>query len=181
MKTPQFEQRLAALYDTAKKGKEAAKAQLQAAELACEHAEDQETAERMKVEAKRAYTAALTDADAMLNAARSSLRAELAEDVRKRSLADPDAVVPAALTLLGSGVLTSGDMAAMADRYRENPTMLRLIVPYVRRAMCAASGARDHAEHDALERVIDACQGYLNADLTAFDKLDEKLSGEMNS
>ena len=98
MKTPQFEQRLAALYDTAEKEKEAAKAQIQAAELACEHAEDQETAERMKTEAKRAYTAALTDADAMLNAARSSLRAELIEDVRKRSLADPDAVIPAAVS-----------------------------------------------------------------------------------
>jgi len=176
-----FEQRLTSLYDTAKKERATALTQLQEAKKVCRSMEDKKAAEATEQEAKRAYTAAITDADAVLNAARASLRAELAEDVRMRSLADPEAVVPAALTLLGSGILTSGDMVAMADRYRESPTMLRLIMPYVRRAMCAASSDRDHAEHDALEQVIERCQSYLNADLIAFDELDKKLSSERKS
>ena len=173
-----FEQRLTALYDTAKKQKSAALAQLQKAKKACQAMEDKAAAEAACTAAERAYSAAVTDADATLNAGRAALRAELKADIHKRSLANPDDVVPAAITLLDSDILTADDLLALADRYSDNFTMIRLIMPRARQAMCTANTTRDHAERDALDQVIDRCLGYLNADLIAFDRLDAKLAGE---
>ena len=173
-----FEQRLTALYDTAKKQKSAALAQLQKAKKACQAMEDKAAAEAACTAAERAYSAAVTDADATLNAGRAALRAELKADIHKRSLANPDDVVPAAITLLDSDILTADDLLALADRYSGNFTTLRLIMPRARQAMCTANTTRDHNERDALDRVIDKCLGYLNADLIAFDRLDAELAGE---
>lgn len=173
-----FEQRLTALYDTAKKQKSAALAQFQKAKKACQAMEDKAAAEAACTAAERVYSAAITDADATLNAARTALRAELKEDIHKRSLADPNDVIPATITLLDSDVLVADDLLALADQYSDNPTMLRLIMPRARQAMCTANTTRDHNERDALDRVIDKCLGYLNADLIAFDRLDAELAGE---
>lgn len=173
-----FEQRLTALYDIAKKQKAAALAQLQKAKKAYQTMEDKAAAEAACTAAERAYSAAVTDADATLNAGRAALRAELKADIHKRSLANPDDVVPAAITLLDSDILTADDLLALADQYSDNPTMLRLIMPRARQAMCTANTTRDHNERDALDRVIDKCLGYLNADLIAFDRLDAELAGE---
>lgn len=173
-----FEQRLTALYDTAKKQKSAALTQLQKAKKACQAMEDRAAAEAACTAAERAYSAAVANADAILNAGRAALRAEVKADIHKRSLANPDDVVPAAITLLDSDVLVADDLMALADRFATNFTMLRLILPRARQAMCTANTTRDHAERDALDRVIDKCLGYLNADLIAFDRLDTKLTGE---
>ena len=80
--------------------------------------------------------------------------------------------------LLDSDILTADDLLALADQYSDKPTMLRLIMPRARQAMCTANTTRDHNERDALDRVIDKCLGYLNADLIAFDRLDAELAGE---
>lgn len=173
-----FEQRLTALYDTAKKQKAAALAQLQKAKKACREMEDKAAAEAACTAAERAYSAAVTDADATLGADRSTLRAELKADIHARSLANPDDVVPAAITLLDSDILIADDLLALADRYATNPTMLKLVMSCARQAVFASSVARDHAEQDALELVIERCLGYLNADLIAFDRLAEELAGE---
>ena len=173
-----FEQRLTALFDTAKKQKAAALAQLQKAKKSSKELRDKDAAEAACTAAERAYSAAVTDADATLNAGRAALRMELKADIHKRSLADPDSVVPAAITLLGSGIMTADDLMALADRYASNATMLKLVVSCARQAVFASSVARDHAEQDALDRVIDKCLGYLNADLIAFDRLDSELAGE---
>lgn len=173
-----FAQRLTALYDTAKKQKAAALAQLQKAKKSSKELNDKDAAEAACTAAERAYSAAVTDADATLNAGRTALRAELKEDIRVRSLANPDDVVPAAITLLDSDILTADDLLALADQYSDKPTMLRLIMPRARQAMCTANTTRDHNERDALDRVIDKCLGYLNADLIAFDHMDAKLAGE---
>lgn len=173
-----FAQRLTALYDTAKKQKSAALAQLQKAKKACQAMEDKAAAEAACTAAERAYSAAVTDAGAILNAGRAALRAELKEDIHKRSLANPDDVVPAAITLLDSDILTADDLLALADQYSDKPTMLRLIMPRARQAMCTANTTRDHNERDALDRVIDKCLGYLNADLITFDRLDAELACE---
>lgn len=173
-----FTQRLTALYDTGKTQKSAALAQLQKAKKACQTMEDKAAAEAACAAAERVYSAAVVDADAILNAGRSALRAELKADIHTRSLANPNDVVPAAITLLDSDVLVADDLMALADRYATNFTMLRLIMPRARQAMCTANTARDHAERDALNRVIDKCQSYLNADLIAFDRLDAELAGE---
>lgn len=173
-----FTQRLTALYDTAKKQKSAALAQLQKAKKACQTMEDKAEAEAACAAAERAYSAAVTDANATLNAARSTLRMELKEDIHTRSLANPNDVVPAAITLLDSDIMTADDLLALADRYATNFTMLRLIMPRARQAMCTANTTRDYNERDALDQVIDKCLGYLNADLIAFDRLDAELAGE---
>ena len=103
---------------------------------------------------------------------------ELKEAVQKQMIVNPSDVIPAAITLLDSDVLTADDLLALADRYSDNFTMIRLIMPRARQAMCTANTTRDHAERDALDQVIDRCLGYLNADLIAFDRLDAKLAGE---
>lgn len=178
MSTTNFDQRLTALYDTAKNRRIRALAQLQKAKKASKAMEDKDAAEAACTAAERAYSAAVTDAGAILNAGRAALRAELKEDIHKRSLANPDDVVPAAITLLDSDILTADDLLALADQYSDKPTMLRLIMPRARQAMCTANTTRDHNERDALDRVIDKCLGYLNADLIAFDRLDAELAGE---
>lgn len=173
-----FEQRLTALYDTAKKQKSAALAQLQKAKKACQAMEDKAAAEAACTAAERAYSAAVTDASAILNVGRAALRAEVKADIHTRSLVNPSDVIPAAITLLDSDILTADDLLALADRYATNFTMLRLIMPRARQAMCTANTTRDHNERDALDRVIDKCLGYLNADLITFDRLDAELAGE---
>lgn len=173
-----FEQRLTALYDTAKVAKAAALTRLQKAKMAAGKIEDKAAAEAACTAAERAYSAAVTDAGTILNAGRAALRVELKADVHKRSLVNPGDVISAAITLLDSGIMTADDLLALADRYNDNPTMLRLIMPRARQAMCAANTTRDHAERDALDQVIDRCLGYLNADLIAFDRLDAELAGE---
>ena len=173
-----FEQRLTALYDTAKKQKSTALAQLQKAKKSCQAMKDKDAAEAACTAAERAYSAAVTDTDATLNTSRAALRMELKADIHKRSLANPGDVISAAITLLDSGIMTADDLLALADRYNDNPTMLRLIMPRARQAMCTANTTRDHAERDALDQVIDRCLGYLNADLIAFDRLDAELAGE---
>lgn len=173
-----FEQRLTALYDTAKKQKDSALAQRQKAKKASKAMEDKAAAEAACAAAERAYSAAVSDADTILNAGRTALRMELKADIHKRSLANPDDVVPAAITLLDSDVLVADDLMALADRFATNFTMLRLILPRARQAMCTANTTRDYNERDALDQVIDRCLGYLNADLIAFDRLDAELAGE---
>ena len=173
-----FEQRLTALYDTAKKQKSAALTQLQKAKKACQAMEDKAAAEAACTAAERVYSAAVADADAILNAGRAGLRMELKEAVHKQTIVNPCDVVPVAITLLDSDIMTADDLMALADRYSDNPTMLRLIMPRARQAMCTANTTRDHAERDALDQVIDRCLGYLNADLIAFDRLDAELAGE---
>ena len=164
MSTTNFEQRLTALYDTAKKQKAAALTRLQKAKMAAGKVEDKAEAEAACTAAERAYSAAVADADATLNAGRAALRVELKADIHKRSLANPDDVVPAAITLLDSDILTADDLLALADRYATNFTMLRLIMPRTRQAMCTANTTRDYNERDALDQVIDKCLGYLNTD-----------------
>lgn len=173
-----FEQRLTAFYDTAQKQKSTALAQLQKAKNASKTMEDKAAAEAACTAAERAYSAAITDADATLNAGRAALRMELKEAVHRQMIADPSGVVPAAITLLDSDIMTADDLMALADRYATNFTMLRLIMPRARQAMCTANTTRDHNERDALDQVIDKCMGYLNADLIAFDRLDAELAGE---
>lgn len=173
-----FEQRLTALYDTAKVAKAAALTRLQKAKMAAGKIEDKAAAEAACTAAERAYSAGVSDADTILNAGRTALRMELKADIHKRSLANPDDVVPAAITLLDSDVLVADDLVALADRFATNFTMLRLILPRARQAMCTANTTRDYNERDALDRVIDRCLGYLNADLIDFDRLNAELAGE---
>ena len=108
----------------------------------------------------------------------TTLRAELAEKVRKASLVNPDDVEPLALGLLESGVMKADDFAALAEYYSENPTMLRLVALHARKGMYAAAGEPMRAERDALAGVVETCNRRLTAELDSFDRLTAKLSAE---
>lgn len=62
----------------------------------------------------------------------AKLTKELYNDVKKNNIASPDAIDPNGLELLKSGILSVDDMAALADQYDDNPTMLRLVSKYSR-------------------------------------------------
>ena len=87
-------------------------------------------------------------------------------------------VAERALELLESGVMKADDFAALAERYSENPTMLRLVALHARKGMYAAAGAPMSAERDALAGVVELCNRRLTAELDSFDRLTAKLSAE---
>lgn len=58
----------------------------------------------------------------------------LEQEVKAGSLADPDAVDNGAIKLMETGVLSADDFYSFADRYSENPTMLKLIGHYAKEA-----------------------------------------------
>lgn len=62
------------------------------------------------------------------------LEKALAEEIGLNRRADPDAVDPNALALLNAGFMSADDYFGFADKYSENPTMLRLIANYARDA-----------------------------------------------
>lgn len=109
----------------------------------------------------RAKTAAL-ELDKAENALRSftgwerlmsrarELRAELEKDVKAGSIANPDAVDANALELLRSGAMTPDDYYAFAERYDDNPTMLKLLSRYAMDAAEDADNPKDRAALNAL-------------------------------
>lgn len=127
MKALTYEQRLTAIFETERKAKAAAARKLDTAKEECKHTEDQAQAEAVLHSAEQAHAAELSAAEEKARSAYTTLRAELAEKVRKASLVNPDDVEPLALELLESGVMKADDFAALAEHYSENPTMLWLV------------------------------------------------------
>lgn len=178
MKALTYEQRLTAIFETERKAKAAAARKLDTAKEECKHMEDQAQAEAVLHSAEQAHAAEFSAAEEKARSAYTTLRAELAEKVRKASLVNPDDVEPLALELLESGVMKADDFAALADRYSENPTMLRIVALHARKGMYAAAGAPMSAERDALAGVVESCNRRLTAELDRFDRLTAKLSAE---
>lgn len=127
MKALTHEQRLTAIFDVERKAKAAATRKFDTAKADCKRMEDQPQAEAALQAAEQAHAAELSAAEEKARSAYTALRAELAEKVRKASLVSPGDVEPQALALLESGVMKADDFAALAERYGENPTMLRLV------------------------------------------------------
>ena len=173
MKALTYEQRLTAIFETERKAKAAAARKLDTAKEECKHMEDQAQAEAVLHSAEQAHAAELSAAEEKARSAYTTLRAELAEKVRKASL-----VEPLALELLESGVMKADDFAALAEHYSENPTMLRLVALHARKGMYAAAGEPMRAERDALAGVVETCNRRLTAELDSFDRLTAKLSAE---
>lgn len=178
MKALTYEQRLTAIFETERKAKAAAERKLDTAKAECKRMEDQAQAEAALQAAEQAHAAELSAAEETARSAYTDLRAELAEKVRRASLVNPDDVEPLALELLESGVMKADDFAALAERYSENPTMLRLVALHARKGMYAAAGAPMSAERDALAGVVESCNRCLTAELDSFDRLTAKLSAE---
>lgn len=61
------------------------------------------------------------------NNRRDELTRELAAEIKRDSLATPDAIDHDGLKLLESGVLNADDVANLAERYKTNPTMLKFV------------------------------------------------------
>lgn len=178
MKALTHEQRLTAIFDVERKAKAAATRKFDTAKADCKRMEDQPQAEAALQAAEQAHAAELSAAEEKARSAYTALRAELAEKVWKASLVSPGDVEPQALALLESGVMKADDFAALAERYGENPTMLRLVALHARKGMYAAAGAPMSAERDALAGVVELCNRRLTAELDSFDRLTAKLSAE---
>ena len=106
------------------------------------------------------------------------LRRELAEDMARAVVVDPDAVDMNGVKLLELGGLSAADFAAMYDRYTGNHTMQRMVISH---ASKAAEGMKDNnqerqtlnvfcyahraAENDVAQRfdaladIADVCSG----------------------
>ena len=155
MKALTHEQRLTAIFDVERKAKAAATRKFDTAKADCKRMEDQPQAEAALQAAEQAHAAELSAAEEKARSAYTALRA-----------------------LLESGVMKADDFAALAERYGENPTMLRLVVLHARKGMYAAAGAPMSAERDALAGVVELCNRRLTAELDSFDRLTAKLSAE---
>lgn len=166
MDTPIYEQRLMPIFATERKEKAAAARKSKAAKTNGEN----------DVGVEETHTAEVLATEEKARGACIALRAELAEKVRRDSLVNPDDVDSRALSLLESSVMKAGDFAALAERYNENPTMLRLIALYARKRMVEASVMRDSAERVAMEKIVISCDSVLTAELDKFDQLTAKLS-----
>lgn len=97
------------------------------------------------------------------------LRAELAKEVKAASLVNPEAIDNAALELLKTGAMTPEEYAHFADKYDENPTMLRLIGHY---AGEASNKATDGKTSVALAGIASACAAGESKAMRAWDDLE---------
>lgn len=58
------------------------------------------------------------------------LRSQLNEHLGERYAASPDKLDNATMQLLNAGICTASDLSRLADRHKDNPTMLRIICGY---------------------------------------------------
>lgn len=97
------------------------------------------------------------------------LRTELAKEVKAASLVNPDAIDNAALELLKTGAMTPEEYLHFADKYDENPTMLRLIGHY---AGEASNKATDGKTSVALAGIASACAAGESKAMRAWEDLE---------
>lgn len=120
----------------------------------------QEAETKMRQEAARIWTE--------FDAKAADLRRALEKEVQTSNLADPSAIDSNAVELLKTGVLTVDDYFSFADRYSENPTMLKLIGCYAREA---ADGTDDRKDRVALTVLAQDCAKGTGKTLKAWDDL----------
>lgn len=120
----------------------------------------QEAENKMRTETERIWTA--------FDAKAADLRRALEKEVQTSNLADPSAIDSNAVELLKTGVLTVDDYFSFADRYSENPTMLKLIGYYAKEA---ADGTDDRKDRVALTVLAQDCAKGTGKTLKAWDDL----------
>ena len=98
----------------------------------------------------------------------ADLRRALEKEVQTSNLADPSAIDSNAVELMKTGVLTVDDYFSFADRYSENPTMLKLIGYYAKEA---ADGTDDRKDRVALTVLAQDCAKGTGKTLKAWDDL----------
>lgn len=100
---------------------------------------------------------------------KASIRADLETAVRANSAANPDDVDANALELMKSGILTADDYFTLADKYDNNPTMLRLIAKWAKET--ANNKDADPKMRGALYMLADQCRNGRNSTMRGFDDL----------
>ena len=120
----------------------------------------QEAENKMRTETERIWAA--------FDAKAADLRRALEREVQTSNLADPSAIDSNAVELMKTGVLTVDDYFSFADRYSENPTMLKLIGYYAKEA---ADGTDDRKDRVALTVLAQDCAKGTGKTLKAWDDL----------
>lgn len=120
----------------------------------------QEAEKKMRQEAARIWEE--------FDAKAADLRCALENEVQTSNLADPSAVDGNAVELMKTGVLTVDDYFGFADRFSENPTMLKLIGYYAKEA---ADSAGDRKDKVALTVLAQDCAKGAGKTLKAWDSM----------
>lgn len=120
----------------------------------------QEAEKKMRQEAARIW--------AEFDAKAADLRHALEKEVQTSNLADPSAIDSNAVELMKTGVLTVDDYFSFADKYSENPTMLKLIGHYAKEA---ADSADDRKDRVALTVLAQDCAKGTGKTLKAWDSM----------
>jgi hypothetical protein len=165
---------------------------------------DRQRAELKYQEAELAFKEAEARIWPEFNRRRAELRASLERDVRNGGLADPDAVDLNGMKLLESGTLSVDDYYSLAEKYDDNPTMLRFVAKYAKEAaddmdstqakdrgalyqlaqVCSQGQGRTMRAWDDLSHIADYCSGQARAKrgtpahTISMGKWWEQLSGE---
>ena len=120
----------------------------------------QEAEKKMRQETGRIWS--------VFDAKAAELRRALEKEVQTSNLADPSAIDGNAVELMKTGVLTVDDYFGLADRYGENPTMLKLIGHYAKEA---ADSAGDRKDTVALTVLAQDCAKGAGPTLKAWDSM----------
>lgn len=151
----------AAVYDELTKAKEnASTAGLDAVKKQIATLQLQEAEKKMRQETGRIWS--------VFDAKAAELRSALEKEVQTSNLADPSAIDSNAVELMKTGVLTVDDYFGFADRYGENPTMLKLIGHYAKEA---ADSAGDRKDKVALTVLAQDCAKGAGPTLKAWDSM----------
>lgn len=98
----------------------------------------------------------------------ADLRRALEKEVQTSNLADPSAIDSNAVELMKTGVLTVDDYFGFAEKYSENPTMLKLVGYYAREAADSTDDRKDKA---ALTILAQDCAKGTGKTLKAWDSM----------
>ena len=151
----------AAVYDELTKAKEnASTAGLDAVKKQIATLQLQEAEKKMRQETGRIWS--------VFDAKAAELRSALEKEVQTSNLADPSAIDSNAVELMKTGVLTVDDYFGLADRYGENPTMLKLIGHYAKEA---ADSTDDRKDKVALTVLAQDCAKGTGKTLKAWDSM----------
>lgn len=96
------------------------------------------------------------------------LKSNLENEVYKNNAINPESVDSATVELLKSGMLTGDDYFSLADKYDDNPTMLKLIAGYANEAQAKT---QDKSEQAKLKVCVNTLKDGKSLSIKKFDEL----------
>lgn len=164
----------AANYEAAQKAFDIAKQEYQATMAdhnAPEHIKTIATGdfERAKLNFQQGQQNALDDYNSKARELREQMAA-FADDLYRMT---PDRIDQSAMQLLNLGIMSAEEMEHMAEKYRDNPPMLRVIGKFAKEKAATLNGKADQARpYNALSHYLNSVGDSSNA-MTTFDSLME--------